>query len=334
MPESDTDLSVHDIPATRCQTRLGFLLLDGFAMLSYAAMVEPFRAANLLSGRELYRWVHLSGGGIAAEASSGARVIVDSPLLDEAGLADSLCDILFVFAAGNPAAFRDDALFAALRRQAAHGARIAGVSGGPYILARAGLLDGHRATIHWEHQPAFIEAFPRVALEPALFVIDGNRITCAGGTAGLDLAVELIRRDHGERLAALVGEWHIRTQAREGPGPQRMALRDRYGVSDARLLRALALMEANLAEPLSLADIADTLALSRRQLERLFHDRLGTSAGRQYLTLRLTRAMALLRETELAVTEVAMACGFASPTHFARAFARQHGLPPSKARRR
>lgn len=307
---------------------MAFLLTNGFALMSYASIAEPFRAANVLSGKTLYTWRHLSTRDTVARASSGAHIIVDGTIHD-----DTSYDMIFVFAAGNPAEFHDEATFAALRRHASRGAQLVGVSGGPYILARAGLLDGHRATIHWEHQPAFVEAFPRVALEQALYVIDSGRVTCAGGTAGLDLGVELIGRDHGEALAAMVGEWYIRTHARKGQGPQRMSLQDRYKVWNPKVLQLLALMEANLVEPLTSEALADAVGVSVRQVERLFNSHLSTTLGECYRSLRLARAMVMLKQTSLSVTDVAVACGFTSSSHFSRMFAKQYGSPPTVARR-
>ena len=208
-------------------------------------------------------------------------------------------DIVFVCAGGNPATFDDRATFAWLRRLARQGVIIGGISGGPYVLARAGLLDGRRATLHWEHAAAFHEAFPDVDVVPSLFVLDGDRITCSGGVSALDMMVALIARDHGHDLAAAVGEWFLLTHIREGMGPQRMDLRHRLGVSDEGLLAVLRAMEANLESPKPREDLARLAGVSLRQLERLFRDRLGRSIHAHYLALRLDRARQLLRETSL-----------------------------------
>lgn len=308
--------------------RLAFLLIDGFAMMSYASIVEPFRAANLLSGQALYSWQHLSIGGPMAQASNGAAIAAEGDVHNLAG-----ADTLFIFSAGNPSDFHDEAVFASLRRLAAHGVTLAGVSGGPYLLARAGLLDGRGATIHWEHQPAFAEAFPNVLLQQALYVIDGRCITCAGGVAGLDLAVDMITREHGAALGIAVGEWYIRTQSRDGSGPQRMSLGDRYRVWNPRVVRVLSLMEAHIAEPLSREALAQGEDVSVRQLERLFTHHLGATIGETYRRIRLIRAMALLGETSLGITEIGIACGFGSPSHFSRAFAEHYGMAPRDARK-
>lgn len=306
---------------------LGLLLIDGFALMSYASLIEPFRAANILAGRTLYRWVHISIDGQPVRASNGATMFADQMVGEALD-----CDTLFVFAAGDPSTFADQPTFVWLRRLARAQVRIAGVSGGPFLLARAGLLEGYRATIHWEHQAALIEAFPTLALEPILYVIDRRRMTCAGGTAGLDFAIELIERDHGASLAAKVSEWFIRTDPRRADRPQRSSLRERHGVDDDRLLRVLAEMETSVEEPRSREQLAKLAGLSVRQLERLFASRLGRTVGQSYLDIRLAQALQLLRTTGQAVTMVAIACGFQSSSHFSRAFRERYGLSPSAAR--
>jgi transcriptional regulator GlxA family with amidase domain len=312
---------------SRATRTLGLLLVDGFSLLSYASVIEPFRAANSLAGAELYRWVHVSLGGVSAQASNGATLLADQKVGDALD-----CDILFVFAAGDPAAFDDAATFAWLRQLAAGGVGLAGVSGGPYVLARAGLLQGRRATIHWEHAAALGEDFPDLTLEGGLYVIDGRRMTCAGGTAGLDLALELVERDHGHVLASRVGEWFIRTESRRAERSQRLSLRDRYGVRDEATLRALAAMEGAVEEPLSRQDLAAVAGVSVRQLERLFRRRLTDTVAAVYLRIRLEQARRLLQATSLSVTDVAVACGFASGSHFARVFRSAFGHAPGAGR--
>jgi transcriptional regulator GlxA family with amidase domain len=306
---------------------VGFLLVPGFALMSYAAAVEPLRAANLISGEPLYRWWHAAPGGKPVMASNGLAIIPD------AGTgSDRDVDLLFVCAGGNPATFNDRHVFAWLRKLASRGVTIGGISGGPYILARAGLLDGRRVTLHWEHQPAFSEAFPGIAVAPSLFEIDGNRITCSGGISALDMMVALIERDHGRQLAAAVGDWFLHTHIREGMGPQRMDLRLRLGIADEKLLRVLRRMEDNIEAPQSRAELARIAGVSVRQLERLFRRHLGHGIHRQYSSMRLERARQLLRETTLPVLDVAIATGFSSSSQFARAYKRTFGEPPSRTR--
>jgi transcriptional regulator GlxA family with amidase domain len=308
---------------------LGLLLIDGFALMSYAAVIEPFRAANTLAGRELYRWTHISVDGRPVCASNGASV-----LANRAVGKPFACDTLFVFAGGDPAAFADAKTFAWLRHLARLNVKLAGVSGGPFLLARAGLLDGHRATIHWIHQPAFLDAFPTLLIEPSLYVIDRRRLTCAGGTAGLDLAIELIEREHGHKLAAEVSEWFIRTEPRPADRSQRLSLRERVGISNDRVLRVLAEMEARLEEPADRGELAKLAGLSLRQLERLFSAHLGEAIAECYLRIRLEKSMELLRNTGMPITAIGVACGFQSSSHFSRVFKARFGKSPHAGRHR
>lgn len=306
---------------------VGFLLVSGFALMSYAAAVEPLRAANLISGKPLYRWWHAAPDGKPVMASNGLAIIPDIGVGTDRDV-----DMLFVCAGGNPATFNDKQVFAWLRKLARRGVTIGGISGGPYILARAGLLDRRRVTLHWEHQPAFSEDFPDVAVAPSLFEIDGNRITCSGGISALDMMVALIERDHGRQLAAAVGDWFLHTHIREGMGPQRMDLRLRLGVADEKLLRVLRRMEVSIEAPQPRTELARLAGVSVRQLERLFRRHLGHGIHRQYSSLRLERARQLLRETTLPVLDVAIATGFSSSSQFARAYRRSFGEPPSRTR--
>lgn len=315
---------------TRIMTiKLGYLLIDGFALMSYAPVIEPFRAANRLSGTEHYSWRHYSVTGANAHASNGIAVSVDGSVN-----AMETPDILFVCAGGNPALFRDRQTFDVLRRAARFGTRIAGVSGGPFILARAGLLDGYRCTVHWEHEAAFVETFTAPILERALYVIDTNRITCAGGLAGLDLAAELIGTEHGALLSSNVSDWYIQTERRQASRPQRRAAAQRLNVSHRGLAAVLAEMDEEPLRRTDRAALAKVAGVSVRQLERLFLAKLGTTIGAHALQLRLEHARRLLRETGMTITEIAETCNFSSVSHFSRQFRSHYALPPSKVRGR
>ena len=198
-------------PDADTQRHIGFLLLPDFPLMSYASAVEPLRAANVLAGKPLYRWSHLSIDGRPARASVGLDIAPDLNWAEAGGL-----DQLFVCAGGNPAAFAHKPTFGRLRRLASGGVPVGGMSGGAFVLARAGLLERRRCTVHWEHGPALTEEFPDLLLERTLYVFDGDRATCAGGLAAFDMMVDLIGRRHGAALAMAVSEWYLRTQARSG----------------------------------------------------------------------------------------------------------------------
>lgn len=313
-----------DISQPSPAIHIGLLLLDGFALMSYAAIIEPYRAANILSEQLLYKWAHVSVDGDPVRASNGATIIADTGI----DVAPD-CKTLFVFAAGDPYAVGDPAIFAWLRQAAAAGIIIVGVSAGPYILARAGLLDGYRATVHWEHRPAFVETFPNIIPDPGLFVIDRRRITGAGGLAGMDLAVELIAREQGYALASQISDWFIQTEPRHADKPQRLALHARYYLQDPRILDVLAVMMSSLEEEIPRKTLAEIAGISVRQLERIFLDRIGETVSGHYRRLRLEQARQLLRTTRLSVTNVGLACGFRSSSHFCRVYAAHYGRKPT-----
>lgn len=309
-------------------TRVGLLLANDFPMMSYAAVVEPLRAANVLSGRELYAWRTYATSSAPVRASNGASLVADRQVGDPAPL-----DMLLVILGGNPATFRDRACFAWLRQLARQGVVLGGVSGGPYALARAGLLRGHLCTIHWEHLAAFREEFPQLTVSPRLYVMDRRRLTCAGGVAGLDLLLELIERDQGPGLAAKVGAWFIRTHVRSGGEAQQEGLHRRYATFNPRVLKVLEVMESNLEEPRSRAALAEIAGVSVRQLERLFRRELGMPVAAGYLRLRLDHARRLIRQSPSPLIDVALACGFAGVAPFSRAYKARHGVAPSRDNR-
>jgi len=307
--------------------RIGIYAAPGFALMSYAATVEPFRAANLLAGRPLYELINFGSGPAPVRSSGPAMVMAEARVGELRPL-----DYLFVIAGGDPALFDDTSALAWLRRMARAGVTMGGVSGGPVILAKAGLMTARRMTVHWEHAAALAEMDPELLIERALYVIDRDRVTCAGGTAPLDLMHTLIGLHHGAGFARLVSDWFMHTEVRPAFGPQRASLAERVGTTNRAVLDAVDAMEANLAEPLSLGDLARVAGVSPRQLNRLFATHLRQQTMRYYSRLRLTKARSILRNSSLSVTEVALACGFANAGNFSTRFREAFGHPPSRSR--
>jgi transcriptional regulator GlxA family with amidase domain len=307
--------------------RFGFLLIDDFALMSFASAVEPLRAANILAGRPLYEWFNISTGADAIVASNGLSVSANHTIADKMRF-----DTVLVCAGGNPASFDDAKTIGWLRKIARSGCEIGGVSGGPFILAKAGILDGFRCTIHWEHLPAFTEAFPDISSTRTLFEIDRGRLTCAGGVAALDMMHEIIRRDHGRSLAARVSDWYLQTAVRVGDSTQRLSLLERVGTNNRSLISAIGTMERQLASPLPRKALAQAANVSVRQLERLFSKHLGVTIDQHYVSLRLAKARALLQQTSLPIIQIGAECGFSNASHFARVYRRTFGMPPSNDR--
>ena len=306
----------------------GFFLVPNFSMICFAAALEPLRSANRMAGRELYRWVPISKDGGPVSASNGIEMttrasIADAPRLDT-----------LVIAAGYAAHDYDDkAVFGWMRRLARQGCRIGAVSTGSYLLARAGLLEDHRCTVHWENLAGFQEEFPELDVTDELFEIDRNRFTCSGGTAALDLMLSIIALEQGRELAIQVAEQFFHERIRDSHDHQRMALRSRLGISHPKLLKVIGLMEENLEEPLPRSQLAKLAQLSTRQLERLFRKYLGRTPTRYYLELRLYRARALLTQTAMSVLDVALACGFVSASHFSKCYREFFDKTPREERR-
>lgn len=306
--------------------KVGFLLVDGYALMSYSSAQEPLRAANLLSP-ESYQITNLCLDGDGAASSSGAIV----PATPIAGSAE-YCHLILVVAGGDPFKLDRPDLNKWLRRQASLGTLIGGVSGGPVILGMAGLMGGYRMTLHWEHAKTLSEVSPDLLIERSLYVIDRNRMTCAGGTAPLDMMHALITRHHGADFARRVSDWFLHTTIRVPGAPQRSGLAERYGTHNQSVLSVIEIMGNHIAEPLELSSLANMIGLGVRQLNRLFREKLGTSTIAFYRNLRLSFAENLLQQSQLTVTEVAMAAGFVSTAHFSTAFKSRYGVAPSVLR--
>ena len=308
--------------------RVGIYAVPGFALMSYACCVEPFRAANILSRETLYELVHFSKTA-SSESSVGAFVQPDHGLSSGVNL-----DILFVIAGGDPIGFSDPLFFKWLRQLAYRNVVIAGVSGGPVLLAKSGLMEGHRMTVHWEHAEGLSEILPNLLLEKKRFVIDRDRMTCGGGMAALDLTHAIINKHHGAEFARLVSDWFLHTDIRAPSDPQRGGLVERLGLTSAPILAAVAAMENHIADPLTLEQLADQSGVTSRQLNRLFQDKIGNTTMGFYRNLRLDVGFQLLGNSPLSVTEIGLATGFAGSAHFSSAFSKCYGYPPSRLRKK
>lgn len=296
-------------------------------MMSVCSAIEPLRAANRLLGRETYRWTLLSADGAPVRASNGIEVGVDG------AIGGPLQADLVLVCAGlraNPEPQR--AFTSALRRALARGAAIGAISTGAFVLARAGLLDGFRCTVHWEYRPAFLETYPDIDCTNALFEIDRNRVSCAGGVASMDLVLTLIAQDRGSDLSEAVANQFQLERIRSPRDAQRSGAIGALHGAPSALRRAVALMLAAAEDPLPIPEIARQVGLTPRQLERLFARDLATSPVRYYLGLRLERARELLLHTTMPVLDVAIATGFATGSHFSQCYRRRFAVTPSQAR--
>jgi len=307
---------------------VGFYLVPEFPMMAFASAIEPLRSANRARSESLFDWRLYSRDGAPVRASNGVDIGVHAGIDDGAAL-----DLLLVCAGTRDAGAGDAGVAKWLRGLARRGTAIGGISLGAYVLARAGLLDGRRCALHWESLAVFAEEFPRIRTTADIFAVDGNRCTCAGGTAALDMMLHLITGRHGRALANDVSEQFIHPRIRDMQDAQRMPVQTRVGVANAKLIAAIGLMEAG-EEPRPVHAIAADLELSPRQLERLFSKYLRASPSHYYLNLRLERARAMLRQTTKPILDIAVACGFASASHFSRCYRTAYGHRPSDERLR
>lgn len=314
-------------PAQDRPQTLAFLLLPQFSLMAFSSASEPLRAANQLSRKPLYDWILLSPDGQPVESSNGMVSMVHHAMADA-----PRADLVVVCASFDPQRAATPKVLAWLRRMAAVGTTLAGIDTGSHVLAMAGLLDGYRATIHWEHLDSFTAEFPDVESAQELFVIDRRRLSAAGGTACLDLMLYLIGARHGHDLAAAVADWFIYSRIRPAEEAQRMPLRERLSAGNPRLLEAVTLMESAIEEPMTTADLARRVGISTRELERLFKRWLKSTPSAYYRRMRLEKARILLRQSDDSITQIALRCGFGSVASFSRSYKACYGHPPSSGR--
>lgn len=307
--------------------RFAFLLVDGLSMMSLASATEPLRSANRLLGREAFAWDLCSIDGAPVIASNG--VPFSGRPVDQA---IEGCHALFVCGGVRVEPQDERPYLAALRRAVHRGLAIGALSTASYLLARAGLLDGYRCTIHWENRIAFEDDFPKAQPTGTLYEIDRNRLTCSGGTAAMDMMLHIIADRHGPDLARGVANQFHHERIRAATEDQQGGRLQQMGALPQPMQKAIRLMQAHMESPLQIDAIATRIGLSPRQLERQFRANLGMAPARYYLSLRIDRAREMLLYTEQPVIDVAVAVGFGSTSHFSRWFREFYQVRPSQLR--
>ncbi|NDW47055.1 GlxA family transcriptional regulator [Ruegeria sp. PrR005] len=303
-------------PKIHAQTEtIDFLLFDAFSNHCLANTVEPLRAANTLSRRPLYAWRFLTLDGAPVHSSSGMQVSPHERLDQGRG---SMLVVMPSYGFRGHEGWRTvRALTSAAKRYSV----LAGLDTGSWLLARAGLLDGHRATIHWEELSSFAETFPQVQTLRERFVIDGPRITCSGAMAAFDLVMHLIGQDHGQLLALEVAQLFMtRDSARSHGAPA--------GIGRRSVNKAVMAMQDNLERPLSIAQIARQVGCTQKTLEARMMAELKATPQTVYRRLRLNLARKLVTETDQPVSEIAGRCGYENASAMTRAFRAEFGHPP------
>lgn len=316
------------MPLDKLQSqRFAFLLLDKFSLMAFASAVEPLRVANRMAGQDIFQWTLHSEDGQPAQCSNGANLTVDG------GLDPINRDQTIIVCSGlavRGATTRP--ILNWLRRESRKGMPIGAICTATQSLAMAGLLDNRTCTIHWENRDSFQEEFPDIHLASSIFTIDGNRYTAAGGTAPCDMMLKLISESHGTDLAGAVADQLLHTSIRSDRDEQRLSIPTRIGVRHPKLATVIRMMEDNIEEPVSPSILAQDVSMSTRQLERLFRRYLNRSPKRYYMELRLQKARNLLMQTDMSVIHVALACGFASPSHFSKCYRAHFDTTPYRER--
>ena len=313
-------------------TRFGFLLLNDFTMISMSSAVEPLRMANRICRDDYYTWKTISETGEAVTASDGLSVNADEGI-ESKSVFDSV-DAVIVCGGRRVEENTNTPVLKWLKTVNNRGLGVGATCTGSYVLARAGLLDGYRCSIHWENLAALTDMFPSVTVSRSIFTIDRNRYTSSGGTAPVDMMLHFISAQRGAEVSAGVAEQFIYERIRQPDDQQRIPLKHVIGHQSSKLVVAVELMEANIKEPISQEDLAVYVGLSRRQLQRLFQRYLMCAPSRYYLKLRLQRACELLRQTNMSLVEISASTGFVSTSHFSKSYKEYYGHSPSAERRR
>ncbi|SNB74087.1 transcriptional regulator, AraC family with amidase-like domain [Arboricoccus pini] len=314
--------------ATQQPLAVTILVLDKVSLMSLAATLEPMRGANRVAGRRLFGWKLVSVDGNSVQASCGLPIAVEGAFDPR-----SAGEALFVVAAFDALAQAGAPLLKGLRQAAGAGVFMAGIEGGAWALARAGLLEGRRATTHWEDLEPFAARFPAAHVVPDRYIVDGPVGTTGGASPALDFMLALIRARAGRALALDVASLFIYDEVRAGFEAQPFVSLGASGSREPRLARAIKVMEERIEAPLTLAAVAARAGLKLRTMESLFQRHLQTAAGAYYTALRLGAARRLLVDAEMDLAEVATRTGFASAATLSRACRRRFGQPPGALRR-
>lgn len=304
------------------------LVVPNFNVSATMAFIDPFRAANYLDGRPHFRWHLVSEDGGTCLGSNGISVET-KPLSAFGG---SNPDLIILSSSWAPEEHASPRVNAALREFSRAGATIGGLDTGAFILAQAGLLNGRKATVHYEHIDAFQELYPKVDVTESLFEFDGNRITCCGGSASVEFGLHILQGIHGATLANAAARYIFHPSLREHASRQQPEGEPLGSQIPATVKQAIQLMEDHLEEILPIPKICEKIGISHRQLDRLFSAYIQKTPALYYRDIRLDRARGLVTQTQMPMSEIAVASGFASQVHFSRAYRQRFGLPPLKDR--
>jgi len=310
-------------------TNILILIAENFNLAATVGFIDPLRAANYLEGRQYFTWTLASERGGDCLASNGLSLAA-KPLSEVRG---DRFDLVVVSTSWAPESSNSKSLQSALWRWYREGSTLAGLDTGAFVLAEAGLLDGKRATAHYEHIDALAELYPQVTVSEDIYVFDGRLASCCGGIASTDFSLAMIQGALGDSLGNAVARYIFKGSFRPAETRQSLDLVEPLGKTTPGMVRAaIAVMEANLEDPCTIPEICSRIGVSQRHLNRQFSHYIRKSPALYYRDIRLDRARGLVTQTELPMAHVAQACGFNSQIHFSRAYSDRFGLPPSRDR--
>lgn len=316
-------------PKREASFHVVFFVVPGFSLMALSSAIEPLRSVNRLSGESRYVWTVAADALGPVAASNGLEVAATADAGNLPG-----ADLTVVVASYDTESYRNPILFRSLRQLRAERRLIGAVSNGTLLLARAGVLSGRQVTIHWETQRLLAEEYPDLDVVSDIYCWDNGILTAAGGTASMDMMLALISEREGADVAADVSDQFLHGPVRPSTDMQRLDVRWRFQVTDRRLVTAIRTMEAHLADPLRIGQLAGIAGLSERQLERLFVSEFGKSPSDFYLEIRLKAAKGWLLNSTHSLDEISEKSGFSSLSHFSRSFKSWAGESPSAIRRR
>lgn len=313
------------MPETRAVMQVLIIVTPNFNLSATTGLIDPLRAANYLDGTTRFRWTIASVEGGMTVASNGLKLETQAL---SALLADAF-DVVVVSSSWAPEAHGSAPLLAALRKFARGGAMMGALDTGAFILAEAGLLKDRSATVHYEHIDALRELQETTTVSEDLYVFEGNRFTCCGGTASVDLGLHILRGVCGDSLANAAARYIFHPGARPPGTPQNPAGVEPLGhATPESVRRIIAEMERHLEEPLTIPELCEKARISQRQINRLFARYVGKTPQLYYRDIRLDRARGLVTQTELPMSEIAVASGFSSQAHFSKAYLERFGIQP------
>ncbi len=307
---------------------IALILLPRFNMMTLTTIIEPLRIANYLAPEKLYSWEYRAEENGQIYASNGLNINCGGINSTE----EPNYDVAIVFGSWGAENHQSPSLSNWLRHQSRKGVMIVGVELGVYALARAGILAQKQATTHWSCKQGLIESFPSINVCEQLFTQDGNTMTCAGGTAGIDMMLELIAQLNGEQLAVEVSNQILHFPRRPASDSQRYSAGSMATDIHPNVRNAMRILEANIEEPISIPRLCEELKVSQRSLERLFVRDTGCTIVQFSKLLRLQYARILLTSTDMSVREVSVACGFNSLSYFSQCFSNMFAKRPSDYR--